>query len=677
MPGLLAPWSLVLLGLIAVPLAVHLLTRRQTVTRTFPAVALLARADGGRAARRRLRERAVLALRMLALALGAFAVAGVVWRGSWSGPGARPAVIVLDASASMRQIAGGSAVFDRARAAAGDLLAASPGRRLSLLVAGTTLVSSGAPSAAHGALQAMLAESAAGAGDGDPRGALTAAAALLPEGGDCFFVTDLARSSLAGVDPAALPARLSLHLVDAGGGGPNVGITGLSCAPAVAVAGRPVTVSARIANNAPSPAHLQVDLRLGSQARLLPIDLEPGAVGSVQMTATFDAAGAVAVAASLARNGNAVGGDALPLDDQRDGVLEILPAIATVLASDGDRDDPAGVARPLLAALAAAGLPARATDRAGLAADGLAHPGGATPALLITAGLRPGVDLARDLHDFLDAGGAWLQVIAGTGDADLAADGDQPPMACGTPCDVSEQERGSMALGQARLDDPLLEPFAGHAALLSAVSAYRYRLTPTGAAADATVLWTYADGTIALAERPVGHGRWLRLNCSPAAVDSTLAAGETLPLLIARLPSAVLPARNEHLAYDAGTLVAVSGAVTGPDGRTLDAQRDAAGVLHVRLDRPGLYRVAGGGLLAAAPPALESDLRRLDPTTLHLVSADASSATAEAATTMLWPWLIAALAVVLCGELALAGGITTSRRTPTGISTNITAGRQP
>jgi len=468
---------------------------------------------------------------------------------------------------------------------------------------------------------------------------------LLPQGGDCYLISDLSRGSLAGIDPAALPPGVRLHVVDAGGGGDNRAVVGLACEPGVALAGRPVTVSARVANFSAASARLGVTLRVGTQVHLNQIELPAGGFATVSTTLTIDAIGAVAVEAELAGELP----DALPADDRRAGRLQVMPGLPVVLASDADRDDPAGVVRPLLAALGAAGLEVRQSDRAGIAAEVIA---GAGPSLLITAGLEPGVDVAARLGAHLNAGGAWLQVVASEADAALAIPGIEPPVRLGARQDVSDQERGLVTVAQARLDHALLTQFQGRESLLTAVGAWRFRLTPQLPAADAVPVWAYSDGTIALAERPAGAGRWLLLNCSPGAADGNLGRGEVLPLLIARLPAVLLPPRDERLGLDAGTDVAIDVAVEGPDGRGV-AVVDG----RVRLHHPGVYRLVGGNLLAAAVPGLESDLGQLDPQVLGLERRSADEALAATSSTPLWPWLLALVAIALTTELLLAGGL--------------------
>jgi hypothetical protein len=362
---------------------------------------------------------------------------------------------------------------------------------------------------------------------------------------------------------------------------------------------------------------------------------------------TFDTAGVVAVSAELSGAGN----DALHEDDRRSGRLDIVTAIATTLVTDADRYDQVGAVRPLVAALDASGLTPHVIDSASFLSETLTT--STAPAVLVTVGLRNGSAVIPAIKAHLDRGGAWLQVVTSDGDAALAdVAGAVAPAQLGNRVDISDQERGSMAVTRARLDHALLQPFQSREVLLRGIAAYRYRLTPHGAAADAAVLWAYGDGTIALCERPVGAGRWLELNCSPAALDSNLANGEVLPLVLARLPAALLPARNEHLSIDAGTTVVATSPLTGEDGRMLPLIDG-----RVRLDHPGLFRAPGGALEAAAIPALESDLRRLDPALLKIQAASAERSADAATVTPLWPWLLGMVMLALVGESLLAGGL--------------------
>ncbi len=664
----LAPVALGFAALAAAPIVVHLLTRRKVRPQPFPALEFLAKCETGRAQRRRLRDWLVLALRLLALLAAAAALAGPLWQGVLAGSNRTPAVIVLDASASMQQRLAGATAFARAKAEAGQLLDRLAPRPLALILAGAAPRRSGPEvSPTAGPARALLAEAEAGASDGDPAAAIADAARLLPSGGDIYFVTDGSAACLTGVDPATLPAGVRLRLIDAGPGRDpaatpaNCGITAISCEPGVAVAGRPLTLTVRVFNCGQVPRTVGLATRVGAVRRLHRLEIPAAGSATAAHTLVPDSAGALAVSATID------GGDVLALDDQRSAVVPVLGAFTAVIAGDGDRSDPLRPVRPLVAALTAAGFQVRASDGVGLAAQ-LAQLG--PGALAVTAGLADPAPVRLALKRHLESGGAWLHVVASDADAALAQaqapDGIQPPVVLDRRIDISEQERGAMAIGQARLDHPLLAPFDQRVGLLTSLAASRYRLTTgSGAnagraqAADATVLLAYADGTIALVERPVGTGRWLLVNLSPAAIDSNLASAEAFPLLIARLPAALLPARSDRLAHDVGNVVAARpGLAWQGEG---DDRASAAGTTaaieadgRMRLDRPGIWRAEGGHLLAAAVPDRESDLRPVDPATLGLAVVASSGAAEAAGANPLWPWLLALAAVACAGELLFA-----------------------
>jgi hypothetical protein len=639
------PLALGLVAVASVPVLIHLLTRQRVRTRHFPALAFLARADHGRARRSRMTERLILGARTLALAAAALAAAGLMWRGELA-MSERPAVIILDGSASMRQIVDGTTAFDRARALAGRMLDRWSSRPVALVVADGRIATVELPQRQHGSVRARLAEAVPGWGDGDPAGAVNAAVtALGASGGDCVLITDLARGCLSGCDPHALPTQVALRLVDVGGGGDNCAVTALTTEPAVTVAGRPCTVTARITNAGRQAVTVRAALRVGREQRLETTTIAAGSSAEVSVRFQSDTVGMVRVEASIT---DVPESDALVDDNRRCGVLTVVPALTSVLVSDADRNDPAGPVRPLAAALAAAGLEPHVTDSAGLAAECQAQ----HPALVATVAVQGGGALPA-LSAYLASGGSWLQCVANDADAALVVPGTPPPVALGGRMDVSDQERGQMAVAQANLDHPLGKPFVGREALLTGIAAYRYRLTPARPAADAVVLLAYGDGTIALAERPVGTGHWLLCNASPARADSNLAQGEALPLLCAQLPTVLLPGRSVPLALDAMARWSSAVPVSDEHGRELPVQ---AG--QVLLDAPGWYRAVGGRQVAVGIPALESDLRRLDPTVLGLASAERGEAALDLVTTTpLWPWLLGLALLCLALESVWAGGV--------------------
>lgn len=640
MIALLLPAAAALAALAAAPLVIHWLTRQRARPLAFPAAGLLARATGGLARINRLRERTILLLRALALALAGLAAAGPLLSGL--GSGARPAAIVLDASCSMRQVDDGATAFSRGRAAAARLADALAPRPLVALVAGNTILrSSPAPEPGAGAAKALLAEAQPGHGDGDLAGAVAQAVRALGGPGDIFVVSDGSRSALAGVDTGRLPDGVRLQLVDAGGGGANHGVVAISAEPGLAVAGRPLLLRARIANYTATDAVLPVRLACGTASRAVDLTVPAGGSAVVELTVTPPDAGWISAVAEIPS------GDALAEDDRREAAVQVVPALAALVAGDGSRSDPAGALRPLAAGLAAAGFTVQLADGAALAAGA-----GQGSVLIATAGLA-GREAEGALATHLAGGGTWLQVLASEADATLRPGGSAPPAEPGARADLASDGRSPVVLARARLEHPLFEPFAGREALLGEVSALRLRLTPGGAASGAEALATWADGSIAVGERRLGAGRWLLLNASTAGVDTTLARSEAWPLLCGRLAALCAAPRSEDAALPAGASVTLPW-LNDPAGARLDAREG-----RVRPDRPGLWRGDAGRIVAVAVPAAESDLRRIggpsDP------AGSAEQALAEAERRPLWPWLLALAAACLAGELLLAGAVTRRR----------------
>jgi Aerotolerance regulator N-terminal len=643
--SLLAPAALAGLAAVAAPVVVHLLTHRRMQTRPFPALAFVLGARAGRAAPSRLRDLAVLLLRALALLALILALSGPLWQ-ALPGAARQPAVIILDASASMRQRTAGGTSWSHALAAAGRLSEELGDRPLLLLVAGRPLErSSPAPLSDRGPLRALLGTAQPGWGSGATVEALALAGDLLRgSGGDCWLVGDGSRGAWAGVDPQSLPKGVRLHPVAVSGGGANLAVRALALSPALAVRGRPLEVRAELANYGGAAVHAMVRVRLGEEQR--DDQVEVGADATAVVVERFTPQGDMrwlALSAAIITRDD--GGDALPEDDRRDGAVELLPAIPVTVASDGDAADPRGPLKPLLAALAAAGLAPEVIPGAGLAAwPGEGH---GARRVLVTAGLAHLPDAAPFAAHLLN-GGAWLQVLVSEADARLARALPDlaPPGLPGALVDLSGT-RG-LGLGPVRSDHPLLAGLRGREALLAEVTAWRYRPLVLGEGARALLSWS--DGSPALCERAVGSGRWLLLGISPAEADSSLAALEATPLLVEPLGRVLLPPRRGDAAEPCDGRVTATRPLLRPDGSAAPLF-DGSCIL----DRPGLWH-DDERLVAAAIPALESDLRVIAPPGGAEAQTDAAGAARAAGTRPLWHWLLLGGVLLLALEQLVAGG---------------------
>jgi len=102
--GLLAPFFLLGLAAIAVPVLIHLRLRHRTRVIRFPSLMFISRAPYRSMRRRRLRDVLLLLMRCLAVALLALAFARPLWQGDTAAGAtstSRLVVVLLDNSFSM------------------------------------------------------------------------------------------------------------------------------------------------------------------------------------------------------------------------------------------------------------------------------------------------------------------------------------------------------------------------------------------------------------------------------------------------------------------------------------------------------------------------------------------------------------------------------------------------
>jgi hypothetical protein len=653
MMSFLAPAALGAAVFAALPIAIHLLTHRAATTRSFPALAFLRRAHAGTARRGRLRDLLVLIARMLLILALVGALAAPVSRmGTAAGT---PVVVILDASASMQQRHQGTALWNHALATAARLSDEMAERPIIGLVAGVPLQRSGlAPTQDRGPYRALLATARPGWSAGANDQAVALALGLLTGGGDIYLIGDGSRGVVSGIDPQAMPAGVVLHLVDVGGGGDNQGVRSIALEPGVAVAGRPCTVRGDLVNHGTAAVALGVAISLGDERRNRTVTVPAGASITVAEVFTPARAGELPVSvAILTRDG--ASSDHLSADDRRDGAVTVRAALPVVIYSDAVPSQIDGPLKPLLAGLGAAGLrprvfPGGRLQDVGHEVDDLA--------VVMTVALAQAPSDTRALAAHLLAGGALMQVLVSDADAALGAalGGIDPPLVPLPPVDLTNRARGLM-LGELTLDHPLLDGLRGREPLLRQIEAWRYRPATLGTVATRLLAWE--DGSVALAERRIGSGgRWLAMAISPADQDSNLAALEVLPLITARLGQVLLPRLREDCALPCGAEVPSAVPLQDGEGHLIPVVDGAC-----RLDAPGLYR-SESRLVAAAIPAIESDLRQVPPPLggERTRAGDAASAIADATTRPFWHWLLVTAVILVIVESLLAGALRRSER---------------
>ncbi len=134
-----APWALAASALIALPILAHRMRRPPTIPVPSGILLLLRRLPNQVRASRRLEDRALLAIRVLAVLAVALAAAGLDLKLQGVLPpvgGSGRVVVVLDRSASMGAVVQGQTLLEHARAAAAQAISALPeGARVAVVAA--------------------------------------------------------------------------------------------------------------------------------------------------------------------------------------------------------------------------------------------------------------------------------------------------------------------------------------------------------------------------------------------------------------------------------------------------------------------------------------------------------------------------------------------------------------
>jgi hypothetical protein len=175
----LAPFALVLAGAAAVPLVLHLLRRRTGEKVDFPAIRYLLRAEREHSRQLKLRNLALMLLRVFAVLALALAAARPIGRLAGGSHAPTAIAIVLDNSLSTSVVIDGAPVLARLKdAARGAIGRATSSDRLWLVTADSRVVGGSAS-----AVRAALDRTEPLAGAGDLRAAVARAAQLVRGGG--------------------------------------------------------------------------------------------------------------------------------------------------------------------------------------------------------------------------------------------------------------------------------------------------------------------------------------------------------------------------------------------------------------------------------------------------------------------------------------------------------------
>ena len=697
--------NLALLGgaaALAVPILIHLLSRRRYTPVAWGAMFLIEQVVRQNRRRVRVEQWILLAVRCAIPVLIALAMARPVMTGWRALAGDEPtsAVVVLDASYSMSAPtpAGGSARDAARQAVAGVLSRLPKGSDAKLLIAGsgTRLLDAGGSRLPD---VAGIDWPAAEFGPADAPAAIAEARSLLAKSPhrrrEVVLVSDFQKLNWAAAPlPAAgrndglAPELTFVHVATAPAA--NAVVEDVTLSPALAGVNRPVRVRAALRNAgdrdlADVPVRLTIDGVARGESRL---NLSAGATSEANFVTSFDAPGAHAVEV-------VVGGDALPADNVFRLALDVPEAIPVLLVGP-QTDLP---------------FPQNPTDFLGLALD----PAAASSGVELSSLLRPTVVRAdalsgRSLAEarvvvlanvgkLTDSQGVLLREFVRGGGGLIVFPGERTDVGWFNaqelmPARLASLRGGAAAGGETRLVGP---PYA-HAALLpwndpgsgrlgEATLRRWYALQPRPGAAT---LVTTESGEPFLVEQPANRGtvivaataadtQWsdlpLRASFLPLVQQlAAYAAGRSVP------PRTVWAGEPLAMPVDPGE--GDQFVIVAPDGTrhgvTPTVDRGRTVVRFAETAQPGFYRLiraaaadAPLATFAVNAPRAESDLEALGGEELkQLAAAQGATLVGGAAGYAehdqdrrfgreAWRWAWVGALALLFGELLLQGWFAT------------------
>lgn len=658
-----------------VPIVIHLLNRRRTVTVSFSNVALIQSLQQDRMRRVRLKQWLLLLLRTLLIAFLALAFARPTLRTvSSSGGTHTSAVVLIDQSLSSRH----AGVFEVARARVNQLLPLFESQDDLRVIAfddRAELVGDGAVDDVRMAARDL----APGYGGTDILPALELAGSLMEESDhlnrEVYVLSDFASSGWGSVpDSVAGLAGSTVYVVQlVTPPVDNVSIQDVRPLGGLLGVGLRASLMVTLVNHGETPrTEVGVDITVDGRriARRL-VSVWPGTPVSLDVPFTPEAGGDLVVQAELSH------GDDLPDDDVRRSVVHVPAQVRVALI--GHRDDRYFVKQ----ALASEGHGTATHVADVLTAEALVN----TDVIVLWAETLSSSQVEMLARHVEGGGGLWIFLGHGV-DTRVFNERVLPRLAPGRLVGVEGRPGGETHV---RLKPPagehvLVHDLVGAEMFRSPVFQVRYRLKPDPAV---STLMSYTDGAPALLEWTLGLGRVLLLTSHTDPEWSDLSvSGLFVPLVYraTRYLASGQFGRSDFISGNQVTRLVTDpdereGQLHAPDGTVRAIWTENRGSRRVwdvgMLHQPGIYQIHARGrrvdLFAVNVPAEESDLSAIGLASISSVFAGAEVVEVSPAADLdalvrsrrhgqeLWkPLLLIALAV-MAAELWIVGGERRSR----------------
>ncbi len=666
--GFLVPLFLAGLAALAVPVAIHLIQREKNTVVAFPSLMFVRRVPYESVRRRKIRHWALLAMRLLALALIVAAFARPFVRGGAAAitGGAREVVVLLDRSYSM----GYGTRWTRAQAAAqGVLDGLGQGDRASLVFFGTGAEVALQSVDDRARLTAALAAAAPGAESTRYAPALRVAGTIVSESTrprkEVVLISDFQTLAWAPSDDDRLPAGTVLTPVAVTDTETrNLSVTPVSVRRSRFEGQERATITGGVTNRGSEQAE-GVTLALELNGRVV----ETQTVSVAPQASASAAFAPVTLTPEPMRAVVRLADDALAADNRFHFVLAPTRPVAVLLASGAGR----GADDTYLRRALAIGESPR-FDVTSTTVDALTDEALAAARVLIVHDAPLGDAAAARVLRFAERGGGVF-LIAGARASWPQAAGFPGTLAA--PVDRSRGDIGR--LGGLEFGHAVFAPFrAARSGDFSSVRVYGYRRL---AAADTTqVLARFDDGLPALAVTPAGRGAVMVWTSSLDLGWNDLALKPVFLPFVHQAVRALSGFEDRPAALTVGQVAtpdtpadpARPRVVVGPDAARLPL--DAARGDTFEVSQPGFYDVRNAGaddttmsIVAANVDVAESDLASIDPAVVTAAvtgTGDAAAASAAGAapprdevteqSQRLWWYLLLAGMLLLIGETVVA-----------------------
>jgi hypothetical protein len=601
----------------AAPLLIHLLTKQTPRTLVFPSVRFLKSAQASLTSVFKVRHLILLAVRTLFILMLLAAFLKPSYRaGSIAAneekTGARAAVIVVDASASMGYAGPGGSPMLRAKEAATQVIdKLGAGDAANMVIArAVPHATFDEPTANRFHLKRDLQELEPTLERADPDAAIAEAVRQL-RGADAnlrkeiYLISDFQRANWAGANFGAIPPEIkTIFLSAAESRTENAAVVELAAHPPSPAVLEEVEITCKVANYSTEQRTVALDLTFEGETnfnRELTID------AGMTETASFRL--------KIKNPGNYEGvakirEDFLAADDKRYFTLNVAERVHVLILTDESEYDSRSSHRFLLRAIqpfedAAAGT----IDCAIARPDRLdKFELGRAQLVLIAGAQQFSAKTNEMLAQYVRDGGGIIYFLSSAADrANLKALEEvtksdfQSPFALGAEAE-RQGEEGYAVLADANFDDALLRDFRD-AGDLAQIQFYRALKTERNEKAG-QVLLRYDDGNIAMARQSLGAGAVLLCNFSTAPARSDLAKRPLFIPLIHKMIAEMRPKGSGPREFTVGsscsTTVRLESEDSGleflnPADEKIDASIEVSAleamVICPRAEAVGFYRV--------------------------------------------------------------------------------------